>query len=188
MTTSSDITQTLALEYVRLATGFGDVLDAVAPEQWAAPSPCDGWTARDVVGHVIETQRDFLARHDVDLGESPSLDDPAAAWRAHRTVVGDRLTDPAVGAKPFDGHFGPTTVGETLLRFYGFDMVAHRWDVASAAGRDLRFTDAELEMMETAAAGFGPALYGDGVCKSGVEVPADADRQTRVLAMLGRSA
>ncbi|NDZ92721.1 TIGR03086 family protein [Streptomyces sp. SID6673] len=188
MTTSSDITQTLATEYTRLATGFGDVLDEVPPDRWAAPSPCDGWTARDVVGHVIETQRDFIARHEIHLDETPALDDPAAAWRAHRTAVADRLAEPAVGAKPFDGHFGPTTVGETLLRFYGFDMVAHRWDVASAAGRELRFTDAELDMMETAAAGFGPALYGDGVCKSGVEAGPDADRQARVLAMLGRSA
>ncbi|MGC4961021.1 TIGR03086 family metal-binding protein [Gordonia sp. DT101] len=188
MTTSSDITQTLTTECARLATGFGDVLDEIPSDLWAAPSPCEGWTARDVVGHVIETQRDFIARHEIDLGEAPDLDDPAAAWRAHRTAVADRLADPAVGAMPFDGHFGPTTVGETLLRFYGFDMVAHRWDVASATGRELRFTDAELEMMETAAAGFGPALYGDGVCRSGVEAPAGADRQARVLAILGRSA
>ena len=195
MTTSSDIApddhdfaEDLSTRFRQLAGGFGEVLDALDTDAWSAPSPCDGWTAREVVGHVIETQRDFFAGHGVDLGDAPSLEDPVAAWRTHSTVVADRLADPAVGDKAFDGHFGPTTVGETLLRFYGFDMVAHRWDVATAAGRDLRFTDDELTMMETAADGFGPALYSDGVCAAGVEAPADADRQTRLLARLGRSA
>ncbi|MEE4025933.1 TIGR03086 family metal-binding protein [Gordonia sp. PKS22-38] len=192
MTTSSDTAPAMNTDvndrYRSLAGGFGTVLDAAPADRWSAPSPCDGWTARDVVAHVIDTQREFFTTHGVDLGPRPGLDDPAAAWRTHADVVTDRLADPAVVATPFDGHFGPTTVGETLMRFYGFDMVAHRWDVATAVGNDVRFTDDELSLMETAADGFGPALYGEGVCKSGVEVPADADRQTRLLAKLGRSA
>ncbi|MGV9711565.1 TIGR03086 family metal-binding protein [Gordonia sp. NPDC003424] len=190
MTTSSDITPDsgLAADYRRLADGFAAVLDDVPADRWSAPSPCEGWTARDVVAHLIDTQRDFVARHDVDLGDRPDLDDPAAAWHAHSEVVAGKLADPAIGDKAFDGHFGPTTVGETLLRFYGFDMIAHRWDVATAAEQDIRFTDAELDTLEAAAEGFGPTLYADGVCKGGVEAPADADRQTRLLAKLGRRA
>ncbi len=65
-------------------------------------------------------------------------------------------------------------------------MVAHRWDIASAAGRDERFTDAELDQLETGIAGFGPAVHMEGVCKPGVEAPEGADRQSRVLATLGR--
>ncbi|MFW0783426.1 maleylpyruvate isomerase family mycothiol-dependent enzyme [Gordonia sp. CPCC 206044] len=192
MTTHSDISHNHDLDLVtrfrHLADGFGAVLeDADGTGTWAAASPCEGWTARDVVGHVIDTQRDFLTGHGVSLGEQPSLDDPVAAWRSHSAAVCAQLADPAVGDMPFDGYFGPTTVGETLMRFYGFDMVAHRWDVSVAAGRELRFTDDELTMMESAADGFGPALYGDGVCKAGVEVSADADRQTRLLARLGRA-
>ncbi|MFW0793424.1 TIGR03086 family metal-binding protein [Gordonia sp. CPCC 205515] len=190
MTTSSDITPDSALadDYRRLADGFVAILDDVPADRWSAPSPCDGWTARDVVGHVIETQRDFLSRHEVDLGDQPDLADPPAAWRSHSGLVATALADPAIGDKSFDGHFGPTTVGETLLRFYGFDIIAHRWDVAAAAGQSVTFTDDELDTLETAAAGFGPALYADGVCKEALDVPADADRQTRLLATLGRSA
>lgn len=189
MTTSSDIApdSDLSAEYRHLAADFGAVLDAVPTDRWTAPSPCDDWTARDVVAHVIDTQRDFLSRHDVDLGDRPDLTDPAAAWRTHSGHIMTALADPAIGDKTFDGHFGPTTVGETLLRFYGFDLIAHRWDVATAAGQTVTFTDHELDTMETAAAGFGPALYADGVCKAAVEVPADADRQTRLLATLGRA-
>lgn len=32
---------------------LADLLDTLTPEQWAAPSLCDGWTVRDVVARVI---------------------------------------------------------------------------------------------------------------------------------------
>lgn len=43
---------TIAL-YDRIAGRFGDVLDACPPDRWASPSPCPGWTARDVAAHVV---------------------------------------------------------------------------------------------------------------------------------------
>jgi uncharacterized protein (TIGR03086 family) len=163
------------------------VLDAVPPEAWAAPSPCEGWSARDVVRHLIETQRDFLTGHGVDLGDRPDVDaDPAAAWRDHARRVAAAVADPAVAGTEYDGHFGRTTVGASIERFYLFDMIVHRWDVARAAGLDVPFTDAELDRVEQGADGFGDALYLEGVCRPGVDAPADADRSTRVLARLGR--
>jgi len=163
------------------------LLDTLSPAQWGAPSPCEGWSAGDVVRHLIETQRDFLAKHGVDLGDSPEIDQGlAAAWRAHSSVVADRIAQDTVVTTRFDGHFGPTTVGDTLERFYVFDMVVHRWDVARAVGGDDAFTDVELDAIEAGIAGFGAALHMEGICKAGVEAPAHADRQTRVLAMLGR--
>lgn len=186
MTTNTD-NSPLLTRYNSYADGFGDVLATLTAEAWSNPSPCDGWTARDVVAHVVDTQRDFFTGHDVDLGQAPSFDDPVAAWRAHRDAVSARLADPTIADRAFDGHFGPTTIGETLVRFYGFDMIAHRWDIAAAAGLDHRFTDDQLTEMETAADGFGDALYSEGVCER-VDVPAGADRQTTLLARLGRRA
>lgn len=173
-------------KYKDLADGFAAVLDEVPAATWSAQSPCEGWTAADVVFHVIGTQRDFLAGHGITLPASTS-DDPAAAWRQHQKAATEVLADPAVGDKEFQGHFGPTTIGETLVAFYGFDLVAHRWDVATAAGIDLRFTDEELATMEASADGWGEALYADGICKR-IGAPAGADRQTRLLARLGRRA
>ncbi|TYP84889.1 TIGR03086 family metal-binding protein [Blastococcus xanthinilyticus] len=165
------------------------LLDTVPPAGWTRPSPCEGWTAADVVGHVIETQRDFLATHGVDLGEAPDLAaDPAAAWRAHAERVAGAVSDDAVLARGFDGFFGPTTVGATFERFYVWDMVVHRWDVARAVGADAALTDEELDRVEAGADGFGPALHMDGICRPALDVPADADRATRVLARLGRAA
>ncbi|MDP1804189.1 MAG: maleylpyruvate isomerase family mycothiol-dependent enzyme [Acidimicrobiales bacterium] len=151
---------------------------------FTAPSPCAGWTAADVVDHLIDTQRDFLTRHDVDLGPRPD-GDPPTAWAAHVAAVTQRVDDETLH-RGFDGYFGPTTVGTTLADFYGFDMVVHRWDVARALGRDTAFTDAEMDAMEASVAVFGEHLYGEGVCRAAVPVPAGASRQDRLLGVLGR--
>ncbi|MGY2085076.1 TIGR03086 family metal-binding protein [Blastococcus sp. SYSU DS0539] len=165
------------------------LLDAVPPDGWSRPSPCEGWTAADVVGHLVETQRQFLTTHGVDLGEAPDVAaDPAAAWREHADRVAGALSDEAVPAREFDGFFGPTTVGAAFEQFYVWDMVVHRWDVARAVGADAALTDEELDRIETGADGFGPALHMDGICRPALDVPADADRRTRALARLGRSA
>ena len=59
---------TTAQEYEAASRSLTAVLDGVPQDRWTDPSPCDGWSARDVVGHLIETQRDFLTGHGVDLG------------------------------------------------------------------------------------------------------------------------
>ena len=42
--------------YARLADAFAAKIAAVPDDRWACPSPCEGWTARDVVRHVIDSQ------------------------------------------------------------------------------------------------------------------------------------
>ncbi len=34
-------------------TDLADFLETLTPQQWAAPSLCEGWTVRDVVAHVV---------------------------------------------------------------------------------------------------------------------------------------
>ncbi|TFV61299.1 TIGR03086 family protein [Geodermatophilus sp. DF01-2] len=180
---------TTATQYAAADRPLIDVLDAVPPSGWTNPSPCEGWSAADVIGHMIETQREFLTTHGVDLGEAPDVAaDPAGAWRRHAKRVADALADDALAATEFDGFFGRTTVGAAIEQFYVWDMLVHRWDLARAVGAADRFTDDELDRIEAAAELDGEALYMEGICEPAVDVPDDADRQTRVLARLGRSA
>jgi len=165
------------------------VLEAVPRAAWSEPSPCEGWTATDVLRHLVETQRELFAGHGVDLGELPDVDaDPVQAWRTHAARVLDVLADAAVAAIAYDGFFGPTTLGATLEQFYVWDMVVHRWDVAQAAGLAAGLTDAELDRLDRGADSFGDALYTEGICRSGVTAPSGAGRESTVLARLGRAA
>lgn len=162
---------------------FSAVVDTVA--DWSAPSPCEGWSAADVVHHVVDTQRDFLAQRGQALGPRPA-GDPADVWHRHLEQLQPLLRDEALVTTPYDGHFGPTTLAATLADFYGFDLVVHRWDLGRAAGQDVRFSDEELEAAEAAIPSFGDALYSKGICAPPVPVPSDAGRQDRLLATLGR--
>ena len=165
------------------------VIDAMHQEGWDAPSPCEGWTARDVVRHVVETQREMLQGHGADLGALPDLGgDPAAGWRDHAKRVLAALTDEALVGRSYDGYFGPTTVGETFAQFYVWDMYVHRWDIARAGRYDAGLTENELDRIEQGADSFGEALYMEGICRRGVQPLSGADRVTRVLARLGREA
>lgn len=163
------------------------LLDRIPVGHWDNATPCEGWSVRDVVGHLIETQREFFARNDIDLGVVPEIGhDPAAAWQSHMTSVLQTVADDAIADTAFDGGFGHSTIGDTLVQFYVWDMVAHRWDIARGAGQDAELTDSELDRLENGIASFGDALYMDGICKPGVTAPADADRATFILAELGR--
>lgn len=176
-----------AAHYQELAKRLGAVAESVDPALWDAPSPCEGWSAADVVSHLITTQREFLTGHRVDLRCTPDVDaDPAKAWRFHAGDVADALARPGVTATTFDGFSGPTTVGETLARFYGFDMIVHRWDLARAAGVPTTFSPGELDQIETSIDSFGEHLYAEGICAPPVDIDPSSSRQSLLLARMGR--
>lgn len=167
-----------------LAGRVTSVLDAAGAE-WSAPSPCEGWTAADVLDHLVDTEAEFLTTHGVVLDDLPE-GDRDTRWRAHARRVVDALSDPDVAGREFEGYFGPTTVGAAFRSFYSFDLVVHRWDIARALGADTTFSEDELDLVEECIEATGPALYGPGICAAPVAPPADATRQERVLALLGR--
>ncbi len=165
------------------------VLDAVNDDQWSAQSPCEGWTARDVLDHIVATQRDFFNERGFDVGAAPDLDaDPASAWRDHAQRVVKVLQDDASVTSEYEGYFGPTTVGGTFAQFYIWDMLVHRWDIATAAGLEAQLTNAELDAIDEGAQAFGENLYMEGICKPQVESARGSDRTTMVLGKLGRRA
>ena len=178
-----------AQQYDAAKQALDTVLDAVPADRWSDPSPCEGWAARDVIRHLIETQREFLTGRGLDVGTAPDLDaDPPAGWRSHTERALEVLRDDGVVSTGYDGYFGPTTIGAALEQFYVWDMIVHRWDVATSAGVDAGLTGAELDRMEQGADSFGEGLHMEGICKPGVEAPANADREVRLLARLGRRA
>jgi uncharacterized protein (TIGR03086 family) len=164
------------------ASSFSAVVGAVS--DWRAPSPCQGWSAADVVAHVVDTQRDFLAQHGFDVGPRPE-GDPAAVWRRHLESVTAWLEDEQRVTAEYDGYFGPTTVGATLADFYGFDLVIHRWDLGRAAGQPVTFTASRWTPLRPPSHLRGRALRRRDLRPPGAG-PDDAPRQDRLLATLGR--
>jgi uncharacterized protein (TIGR03086 family) len=177
----------IAERYGRLAADFTVKVAQVPEEGWASPSPCEGWTARDVVRHVIESHGMFLGLVGRKLGDIPSVDDdPQAAWDAARATVTGDLADPERASVAFDGYFGRITFEDAIDRFICFDLLVHSWDLARATGLDERLDPGEVHRVMELAQGFGEALRGPQVCGPALEPPPDADEQTQLLAFLGR--
>lgn len=179
----------ISARYARLADEFAGTIAAVPPSRWEDPSPCEGWTARDVVRHVVEAQGRFLGLVGREIGPAPSVDaDPAAAWDAASTAVQADLDDPARADAEFDGFFGRTRWADAVDGFLSFDLVVHRWDLARAAGLDERIPPDDVQWVRQRSAAFGEHLRRDAVCGPELTPPEGADEQTRLLAFLGRRA
>ena len=167
------------------ADRFAAILDA-ADEQWDAPTPCEGWSVRDVVEHAVSTERDFLSRQGFDTGSTPDLTDPPTGWRDHARAVAEILERDGVADREYDGYFGRTTIAATMADFYGWDLVVHGSDIARATGQSWSISDGEAASLHATADGWGDALYSEGVCAPAVPVPDDASPTERLLARLGR--
>jgi uncharacterized protein (TIGR03086 family) len=179
--------ETIAQRYDRLAGAFADKITG-ADGKWDAPSPCEDWKAIDVVKHVTETPAMFFGLIDKDFGEVPSVesDGPAAAFDATRRRVVAALEDPETATTEFDGMMGRQTFEQSVDRFLSFDLLVHAWDLATATGQESRMAEADVARLEEASKGFGDAMRGPGAFGPEVEAPADADRQAKLLAFLGR--
>jgi uncharacterized protein (TIGR03086 family) len=175
--------------YRRLAGAFARTIASVPADRWSSPSPCEGWSARDVVRHLVETQDLFLGFIDAAVPPGPSVnEDPLGAWTNASGAVQSALDDPARATRTYEGFFGTTTFEAAVDRFLAFDLVVHRWDLARATGGDETVSDEDADLVIAGAAGFGEALHSEGVCGPEIPVPADADRKTTMLAIVGREA
>ncbi|MFC4606047.1 TIGR03086 family metal-binding protein [Rhodococcus kronopolitis] len=173
--------------YRRLAENLTATVAAVPADRWASPSPCEGWNARDLLRHIIETQSFPLGPAGLTLPPVPDVDaDPLGAWTQTRDAVQEILDDPARASLEFDGQMGRTSVASTFARFIAFDLAVHRWDMARAAGLDETLPEEDLAMIAGFTEQMGEALRSPGVCGPAVPTPADADTQTRLLGLLGR--
>jgi len=173
--------------YRRLSEAFTAKVESVPADRWDSPSPCEGWTARDVVGHVVDTHGMFLGLVGRELGEIPAAaDDPVAAWQAARAVIQADLDDPARAGAEFDGFAGRTSFEQAVGRFLCFDQVVHGWDLARATGLDERIPSEDVAWVVAQTEAMGDNLRSPGVCGPAIEAPSDADEQTRMLLLLGR--
>jgi len=179
----------IAGRYRRLAAAFTARVEAVPDDRWSSPSPCEGWTAAEVVAHVAEAAELFLGLVDRRPPPAPSaVDDPVGAWEASRDAILAGLEDPAVARLEYEGELGQATFEMAVDRFVSADLVVHTWDLARAGGLDEHLDPDEVHRVFEEMRPMDDMLRGSGSFGPKVEAPADADEQTRLLAFLGRTA
>lgn len=170
-----------------VAATFTDRVLGVA--DWAAPTPVVGWTARDVVGHLLDWLPGLLAS-----GGGPSLpdgpavrDDPVAAWQAQVDGVQGLLDDPGTAAAPFvHPHLPEQPLATTLTNIYTSDVFMHTWDLSRATGQDEHLDADYCEQLLAGMQQMEEVLRSSGQYGPAVPVPPGADVQTRLIGFIGR--
>jgi uncharacterized protein (TIGR03086 family) len=175
--------------YRRLSKGFTARVEAVPADddRWSNQSPCPDWTARDVVGHMLDTHQMFFGLVDHEVAPGPSADDdPAAAWAYVRDAMQAALDDESIAGREHEGMFGRSRWDASVDRFINTDVLVHTWDLARALGVDDRLDPAEVPAVLETAKAFGDAARGPQTFGPELPAPPDADDQDRLLAFVGR--
>ena len=179
----------VAERYRRAAAAFTERVRAVPGDAWERPAPCEGWVARDVVGHLVEWVPAFFEAAGVPgLGQGPSVDDdPVGAWTAVDAALQARLDDPATAAlEVAHPRAGTHRFDDAVATFVLGDVLVHTWDLARATGLDEHL---DPELVHDMLAGLEPmdeVLRSSGQFGARVDVAPDADEQTRLIAFTGR--
>jgi len=183
--------------FARVASAFTACVEAVPEDAWSRPAPCEGWTARDVVRHLVEWLPGpgfLLGTFGVSTGPIPSVDDdPAGAWRAVRDAIQAGLDDPVVAQRVEDcGPPGQLSFEAAVDMTCTPDVLIHTWDLARAAGLpeherlDVDEVRRQLTAVEQMPPEVDEAMRASGYFGPRVAVAPDADEQTRLLAFNGR--
>jgi uncharacterized protein (TIGR03086 family) len=155
---------------------------------WDAPTPVQGWVARDVVLHLVEWLPAFLTAGGIALPSGPAVDDdPVAAWRAHADAVQALLDDPETCERTLTNpHIGTHPVDQAIDRFYTTDVFMHTWDLARATGQNDRLDAAVCADLLAEVEPMDEVLRASGQYGPRVPVPDDADVQDRLIGFIGR--
>ena len=117
----------------------GDTIAAVRPDQLDLPTPCDEFTARQLIGHLLTVlQRVAVLGEGGDPMAMPSVtvvpdDEITAAWHAAAHRVQAAWTDDALLDQMMVLPWA-TAPGSGMLATYTNELSVHTWDLAAAIG------------------------------------------------------
>lgn len=156
----------------------GRALDAVDAGNADNPTPCSGWTVRQLADHVAtgpSTWARMVQGQDVDWSAVPEV--PEGEWGRTFRAGGAELVR-AMEQLPEDQQ------GST--GFQVAEYAVHSWDLARGTGVDLDLDDALAEAgLAAMRQGLAPDRRGDAF-GSEVQVGEDARAYDRLVAFAGR--
>jgi len=165
----------------------------IADDQWALPSDCDGWDVRTLVNHVVEGNfwaGELMAGKTIEevgdrLDGDVLGDDPVAAYGESARVAAAAFRGEGAMERPAAVSYGPVP-GEVYCGHRFIDVLVHGWDIAESTRQDANLPEDLVAECWAVVEPQLDQLRGSGAYGEDLDVAADADLQTRLLAALGR--
>ena len=181
--------------YRKACERFGEMVMSIQDDQWSHATPCTEWDVRALVHHLVsenawippllsgKTIAEVAGSLDGDL----LGDDPKEAWRAYAGEAFTSVEDDGALDRTVHISRGEVPGGEYVFEVVA-DLTIHGWDLARAIGADETIDPELLDAVEPYYTPLVELLKATGAFGPVVEPPEGADRQTTLLAMLGRKA
>jgi uncharacterized protein (TIGR03086 family) len=176
--------ETPAGRHAAVAGDFGRLV-AQTPD-WSAPAPVDGWTARDVVAHLVDWFPGFLAAGGIELPAGPPVaQDPLGAWQ-HRADAVQALVEERGDESFTHPRAGTHRLADAVDQFYTSDVFLHSWDLARAGGQDPGLDEDQAARMLAGMRPIEALLRDSGQYGPAVPVPDNAPVVDRLMGFIGR--
>jgi uncharacterized protein (TIGR03086 family) len=169
----------------QLGPPLGGVVAGIRPDQLDAPTPCDDFTVRGVLEHMIGGAAAFAAAYRGTTPAEPDLHDPLGRFG---DVLGDLVA--AIGApgaldQTVQAPFGAVP-GDTFARFVVLDGLVHGWDMAVATGQPYEPPDELVAAADAFARQALDPLRDGQTFAAAVEPAPDASPIERLVRYTGR--
>ena len=167
----------------------------VGDDAWDAATPCEGWTVRSLVEHLVggnhmaadllhggSREEAIAALDGISLG-----DDPVAAFDASAQAQLDAFREDGALERTC-AHPAGDFSGAQVLGFRIGDLTTHAWDLARAIGADEALDPGLVEVVWEGFQPMAPFIGQIGLFGSGPsgDVGEDAPLQQRLLDLTGR--
>lgn len=164
------------------------LIAGVRPEQLDLPTPCPAWTVHALENHLVGWVRLFAAAvNDTPRDDDPSAykvaEAPAVEFRAARDALLSGLRDSAEDRKVRLTNEVPASM---LVGMILGEYVTHGWDLATATGQAVPYTEDEAGAALTAMSGMLRPEYRGEAFGPVVPTPEDAPPLARLIAFTGR--
>ncbi len=176
----------------RGAQRFSDLVDQIG-DRWHDPTPDTEWDVRALVNHLTAEQLwapPLMGGATIaEVGDRFEGDvlgaDPVATWQRSVAAAAAAFNAPGALERTVHLSFGDTP-GEEYVFQMTADLHVHAWDLATALGVDDTIDADAVTAIHQRFAPMEDMLRATGMFGEKVQVPDDADAQTRLLALLGR--
>lgn len=176
--------------FTRAVYTMDAVVSRVPNAAWDNDSPCDGWTARDVVAHqtgVFDGLAEIARTGELAFPQMPEdRSDPVGMWQTSRDALLSALDQQ--GALQHEGGywFGPMSVDQ-MISIVQWDPVIHSWDLAQAVGVEAHVPEELAAQSLATVGGMRDALAKMKLISDAVAVAADASVVDQLLGLAGRN-
>lgn len=178
--------------YTRAIYTVDAVVSRMPNDAWDHQSPCDAWTAREVLGHLIQGMQHLTSAAHGAQAPSPrseaesATDQPVSTWAANREALLEALDRPGALDRHITSPFGRQPIDD-FLPIHTIDSLLHAWDIARAGGIDA-YLPADLASAGVALiTSAGEVARHPGILGPAIDIPPSTDPVGRLVAMSGRT-